>query len=86
MYNFPGWSPTVDHDGRVVVKCTNKVFTNMVPGENDANYSANMVPGENDANYKHYPTFFGAYNPKLWPRISQQIMLHNLVGRSRCRS
>jgi hypothetical protein len=73
MYNFPGWSPTVDHDGRVVVKCTNKVFTNM-------------VPGENDANYKHYPTFFGAYNPKLWPRISQQIMLHNLVGRSRCRS
>ena len=56
MYNFPGWSPTVDHDGRVVVKCTNKVFTNM-------------VPVENDANYKHYPTFFGAYNPKLWPRI-----------------
>lgn len=37
IYNFPGWSPTVDHDGRVVVKCTNKVFTNMVPGENDAN-------------------------------------------------
>jgi len=50
MYNFPGWSPTVDHDGRVVLKFTNKVYTNM-------------VPGENDANYVHYPTFFGAYDP-----------------------
>ncbi len=35
-YNFPSWSPTVDHDGRVVLKFTNKVYTNMVPGENGA--------------------------------------------------
>ena len=49
-FNFPSWNPTVDHDGHVVVKCTNKVYTNM-------------QPGENDANYMFYPTFFGAYNP-----------------------
>jgi hypothetical protein len=33
-----------------VVKCTNKLYTNM-------------QPGENDTNYKLYPTVFGAYNP-----------------------
>ena len=50
MFNFPRWKPTVDHGGHVVVKCSNKVYTNM-------------QPGENDANYMFYPTFFGAYNP-----------------------
>ena len=49
IYNFPGWSPTVDHDGRFVVKC--KVFTSMMPGEYDANY------------VHYYPIFFGAYDP-----------------------
>jgi hypothetical protein len=50
IHNFPNWSPAVDHDGRYVLEFTNKVFTNMVPKENDANYI-------------HYPTFFGAYDP-----------------------
>ena len=52
MFNFPSWNPTVDHDGRghVMVKCTNKLYTNM-------------QPDENDANYKLYPTVFGAYSP-----------------------
>ena len=50
LFQFPSWKPTVHHDGHVVVKCSNKVYTNM-------------QPGENDANYMFYPTFFGAYNP-----------------------
>jgi hypothetical protein len=49
IHNFPNWSPTVDHDGRTVLKFTNKVW-------------CNMVPGQNDDNFHHYPTFFGEYD------------------------
>ena len=44
IHNFPNWSPAVDHDGRTVLKFTNKVW-------------CNMVPGQNDDNFHHYPTF-----------------------------